>query len=41
MVANIARTSHVQTAQDVFNLFEGPDLSYPVSKFGDNLSSMN
>ena len=41
MVANVTRslTSHVQTAQDVFWFVEGPDPSYSVLKFGDNLSS--
>ena len=45
MVANVthSRTSHVQTAQDVFffNLLKGPDPSYPVFKFGDDLSNRN
>ena len=43
MVANVTRlrTSHIQTAQDVFNLLKGPDPNYSVLKFGDNLSSRN
>ena len=43
MVANVTRlrTSHVQTAQDVFLFVEGPDPSYSVLKFGNNLSSRN
>ena len=36
-----SRTSHVQTAPDVFDLLKGPDPSYPVLKFGNNLSSRN
>ena len=43
MVANVtrSRTFHVQTAQDVFDLLQGPDPSYSVLTFGDNLSSRN
>ena len=43
MVANVTRlrTSHVQTAQDIFDLLKGPDPSYLVLKFGDTLSSRN
>ena len=43
MAANVtrSRTSHVQTAQDVFYLLKGPDPNYPVLKFGNNLSSRN
>ena len=31
----------IQIAQDVFDLLKGPDPSYPVLKFGDDLSSRN
>ena len=43
MAANVmhSRMSHVQTAQDFFYLLKGPDPSYPVLKFGNNLSSRN
>ena len=43
MVANVTRSRafHVQTAQDVFDLLKGPNPSYPVLKFGENLSSRN
>ena len=35
MVANVTRScmSHIQTAQDMFNLLEGPDPSYLLLKF--------
>ena len=37
MVANITRlcTSHVQTAQYVFDLLKSPDQSYLLLKFGN------
>ena len=40
---NVTRscTSHFQTAQEVFWFVERPRPSYPVLKFGDNLSSRN
>ena len=43
MAANVTRlrTSHIQTAQDVFSFIEGPDPSYPVLKSGNNLFSRN
>ena len=43
MVANVtrSRTSHVQTAQDIFYLLKGPNSSYLVLKFDDDLSSRN
>ena len=43
MVANIthSRMSQFQTNQDGFDLLKGPDPSYPMLKFGDNLSSSN
>ena len=43
MVANVmhSRTSHIQIAQDVFDLLKGPNQSYPVVKFSGNLSSRN
>ena len=43
MVTNVTRlrTSHFQSAQDFFYLLTGPDPSYPVLKFGVNLSSRN
>ena len=33
--------SHVQRAQDIFNLLKDPNPSYSVLKFGDNLSVKN
>ena len=43
MVANVtrSRTSHVQITQDIFYLLKGPNPSYPVLKFGNNLSRRN
>ena len=32
-------TSHIQTAQNVFDLLKGPVPGYPVLKCGDNLFS--
>ena len=39
MVANVTCLcmSHIQTAQDIFILLKGPDLSYLVLKFGNIL----
>ena len=39
IVANVTRLcmSHIQTAQDIFNLLKGPDPSYLVLKFGNIL----
>ena len=41
IMANVtcSRTSHVQTAQDVFPFDESPHSSYSVLKFGNNLPS--
>ena len=43
MAANVtrSRTSHVQIANIFFDLLKGPDISYPVLKFGNNLFSRN
>ena len=43
MVANKmrSRTSHIQTAQNIFIFFKGPNANYSMLKFGDNLSSSN
>ena len=43
MVANVTRshTSHVQPLKMFFDLLKGPNLSYPVLKFGDDLSNRN
>ena len=43
MVANVTCwcLSHVQTAQDIFNLLKGPDPSYLVLKFGNILPVNN
>ena len=43
MVSNVtrSRTSDVQTLKIFFDLLKGPDPSYPVLKFGDNLWSRN
>ena len=43
MAANVtrSRTSHVQTAQDIFWFVESPRPKLPCVKFGDDLSSRN
>ena len=43
MVANVTHScmSHIQIAQDVFNLSKGPDPSYLVLKFGNILPFNN
>ena len=43
MVANIMHMhmSNIQTAKNVFNLFENPGLSHPMLNVCDNLSSRN
>ena len=35
-----SHTFHIQTAQDAFDLFKGPDPSYLVLKFGDNWAAI-
>ena len=43
MVANVMHLcmSHIQTAQDIFNLLKGPDPNYCVLKFGNILLIYN